>query len=43
MTGICSSTETTSKELFRDETLVNGSRLLIEDDLYSELVGDENE
>lgn len=33
-----------AKELFRDETLVNGSRLLIEDDLYSELgLGDENE
>lgn len=27
-----------AKELFRDETLVNGSRLLIESDLYSELI-----
>ncbi len=27
-----------AKELFRDETLVNGSRLLIEGDLYSELI-----
>lgn len=32
-----------AKRLFRDESLINGSRLLIEDDLYSELVGDENE
>ena len=33
-----------AKRLFRDETLINGSRLLIEDDLYSELgLGDENE
>ena len=27
-----------AKELFGDETLINGSRLLIEGDLYSELI-----
>ena len=32
-----------AKRLFENETLINGSRLLIEDDLYSRLVGDENE
>lgn len=31
-----------AKRLFENETLINGSRLLIEDDLYSELVGDKN-
>lgn len=32
-----------AKRLFHDEKLKNGSRLLIEDDLYSGLVGDGNE
>lgn len=31
-----------AKRLFENETLINGSRLLIEDNLYSELVGDKN-
>lgn len=31
-----------AKRLFENETLINGSRLLIEDDLYSRLVGDGN-
>lgn len=32
-----------AKKLFENETLINGSRLLIEDDLYSRLVGDSDE
>lgn len=32
-----------AKKLFENETLINGSRLLIEDNLYSRLVGDSDE
>ena len=32
-----------AKKMFENETLITGSRLLIEDDLYSRLVGDSDE